>query len=478
MLAHRDGSCVPVEVTTARTIWQGKQVELAIVRDITDRKKAEDEIQQLAYYDTLTGLPNRSLLQDRLGQSIVQAVRDNRKVAIMCLDLDRFKSINDTLGHVAGDSLLATVAERLTECVWETDTVARIGGDEFVIIISAIEHAEDLNKIAEKILAAISKPLALNGQEIFITASIGIAIYPEDGTDVQGLLKNADLAMYKAKDQGRDTFQYFSQEMNVQTLEHLILENSLRRALERNEFVIFYQPQMDLKSGRLVGMEALIRWQHPDLGLLPPSRFIPMAEETGLILPIGEWALQTACAKNRAWMDAGFMPLRVAVNLCGIQFRQKKFIELIEAVLKKTGLAPSQLELELTESMLMSKAEESTTVLHKLKEMGVSLAIDDFGTGYSSLSYLKNFPINRVKIDRSFIRDVPNNPDDTAIVSAIIAMAHNLNLKVTAEGVENHSQLEFLSTRNCNEIQGYLLSSPLPEAEFTRFLRGGMMIQE
>lgn len=229
MLAHRDGSCVPVEVTTARTIWQGKQVELAIVRDITDRKKAEDEIQQLAYYDTLTGLPNRSLLQDRLGQSIVQAVRDNRKVAIMCLDLDRFKSINDTLGHVAGDSLLATVAERLTECVWETDTVARIGGDEFVIIISAIEHAEDLNKIAEKILAAISKPLALNGQEIFITASIGIAIYPEDGTDVQGLLKNADLAMYKAKDQGRDTFQYFSQEMNVQTLEHLILENSLRR---------------------------------------------------------------------------------------------------------------------------------------------------------------------------------------------------------------------------------------------------------
>ncbi|WP_243373022.1 EAL domain-containing protein [Geotalea sp. SG265] len=472
MLAHKDGSCIPVEVTTARTLWQGKQAELAIVRDITDRKKAAVEIQQLAYYDTLTGLPNRSLLHDRINQSIVQAVRCNRKVGILFLDLDRFKGINDTLGHLAGDGLLAAVAERLMGCIRETDTVARIGGDEFVIIIPALEHTEDLSKVAEKILAVISKPLDLKGKEIFITASMGIAVYPDDGNDVYGLLKNADFAMYQAKDQGKNAFQYYSQELNAQALEHLMLESDLRRALERNEFVIYYQPQMDLNIGRVVGMEALLRWQHPDLGLLPPSRFISLAEETGLILPIGEWALETACAKARKLLDMGLTQLRVAVNFSGSQFRQKRFVEMVEAVLQKTGLTPLQLELELTESMIMSNAEENTNVLRKLKEMGVSLAIDDFGTGYSSLSYLKHFPIDRVKIDQMFIRDVPDSADDSAIVSAIIAMAHNLNLKVTAEGVENMNQLEFLCSRNCNEIQGYVLSAPLSEVELTRFLWG------
>ncbi len=445
-------------------------------RDITDRKRAEEEIQQLAYYDSLTGLPNRVLLHDRLSQATALANRDGRHVAVLFLDLDRFKWVNDTLGHVIGDQLLKSVADRISATVRECDTVSRLGGDEFIVVLSAFDHDEDISRVAEKILTAVSGAILLDNREIYTTVSIGIAIFPNDGADNNILMKNADIAMYQAKEQGRNNFQYFSQEMNVKTLEHLLLETSLRRALEREELFLVYQPQMDLQSGMVVGMEALLRWQHPDLGIIAPATFIPVAEETGLIIPIGEWVIRTACLQNRAWQRSGYMPLRVAVNISGCQFRQLNFTEMVAGILAETGTDAALLELELTESILMTNAAATVTLLHRLKAMGVSLSIDDFGTGYSSLSYLKHFPINRVKIDRSFVRDISSNPDDAAIAAAIIAMSHSLNLKVTAEGVELQEQLEFLASRSCDEIQGFLLSAPLSVAEFTNFLNGAMMI--
>jgi len=445
-------------------------------RDITDRKKAEEEIQQLAYYDTLTKLPNRALLHDRMSQAIALANRNSLFMGVLFLDLDRFKGINDTLGHVAGDRLLKAVAERLSSSVRETDTVSRLGGDEFIVVLSSLSHEEDIAKAAEKILAVISGAIMIDNREIFTTASIGIAVFPNDGSDINILLKNADIAMYQAKDQGRNNFQFFSRDMNVKALEHLMLETSLRRALEREELFLVYQPQLNLKSGEVVGMEALMRWRHPDLGVLLPAKFIPLAEETGLIIPIGKWALRTACAQNKSWQESGYLPLRIAVNISGGQFRQQNFVEMVAAILKETGLAAAQLELELTESMVMTNAAATVTLLRDLKAMGVSLSIDDFGTGYSSLSYLKHFPIDRVKIDRSFVRDITRNPDDAAIAAAIIAMSHSLNLKVTAEGVEHQDQLEFLSSRGCDEIQGFLLTSPLSTEELARFLNRAMII--
>ncbi|HEY6009205.1 MAG TPA: EAL domain-containing protein [Geobacteraceae bacterium] len=445
-------------------------------RDITDRKRAEDEIQQLAYYDTLTRLPNRALLYDRLSQAIAQAGREGRHVGVLVLDLDRFKGVNDTLGHVAGDRLLDAVAQRLAGCTQDGDTVARIGGDEFVVVLSAFSHEDDIAMAAENILALLALPVPLDKQEIFTSASIGIAVYPRDGSDVSGLLKNADIAMYQAKDQGRNNFRFFSREMNVKALEYMMLETSLRRALEREEFFLVYQPQVDLQTWRLVGMEALLRWRHPELGVLLPARFIPLAEETGLILAIGEWVLRTACVRNKAWQDAGFMPLRMAVNLSGRQLMQPGFGGKVAAILRETGLPPACLELELTESTLMTRAEENIASLGELKKMGVQLAIDDFGTGYSSLSYLKHFPIDRVKIDRAFVRDITSNADDAAIAGAIIAMSHSLNLKVTAEGVEHVEQLQFLAARQCDEIQGYLVTIPLGEEEIVPLLCGAQNI--
>jgi diguanylate cyclase (GGDEF)-like protein/PAS domain S-box-containing protein len=478
VLCRKDGTAVPVEVTSALTVWQDKPAELVIVRDISDRKKAEEEIQQLAYYDTLTALPNRTLLRDRLSQSIAQAHRDTKHVGILFLDLDRFKSVNDTLGHLVGDKLLKSVATRLTACTRESDTVSRLGGDEFVIILSAIAHVEDMTKMAEQILESLSVPIKLDGQEIFTTASIGIAVFPHDSNDRDELLKQADIAMYQAKEQGRNNFQYYSPEMNVQALERLMLETSMRRALERDEFHLLFQPQMEVATGRIIGMEALIRWHHPDLGLLSPAKFIPLAEETGQIVQIGEWVLRKACSVNKGLQDSGCLPLRVAVNISASQFRQQNFVPLVAEVLADTGLHPSFLELEVTESALMSNAAENIAVLRSLKNMQINLAIDDFGTGYSSLSYLKNFPIDRVKIDRSFIRDITSNTEDAAIASAIIAMAHSLNLKVTAEGVEHLKQLEFLAMRNCDEMQGYFLAVPLPESDLAYFLRRDPVITE
>ncbi|MFA7059751.1 MAG: EAL domain-containing protein [Pedobacter sp.] len=444
------------------------------ILDITARIKAESEIQQLINYDTLTGLPNRNLLHDRLKLSIAQGIREHHLVGVLILDLDRFKGINDTLGHLAGDQLLMTISKRLSACIRESDTLARLGGDEFVIILNNAGSEEGITAVSKKILALVSEPIYIDGHEIYITGSIGISVYPMNGEDGQTLLKHADLAMYQAKELDRNNFQFFSREMNVKVLERMILENSMRKALEREEFFLVYQPQIDVRSGKIVGMEALLRWNHPDMGLLAPDRFIYLAEETGLIIPIGEWVLQTACRQNKAWQDEGLPPVKIAVNLSGKQFDQQTLDEAIAAILMETGLDPKWLEIEITESAVMKNAEISIGILRKLKDMGITLAIDDFGTGYSSLSYLKHFPISRLKIDRSFVRDIITNPDDAAIAEIIIAMAQTLKLDVIAEGVETRDQMEFLSFNNCVEMQGYLFSRPVMAEQFAQFLRVGL----
>ncbi len=471
---RRDGTSYPVEVSSRLVEFSGKQAMLAMARNITERKQAEYEIQQLAYYDTLTGLPNRALFRDRLNQALAQASRDSRQVGVLFLDLDRFKEVNDTLGHSTGDELLKAVAGRLENCMRRSDTVSRLGGDEFVLSLSSMTLDEDIATIAQKIQNALAEPLLIDGQELFSTCSIGIAIYPTDGEDVDTLLKNADIAMYQAKEQGRNNYQFFSRETNVKAVERLLLETSMRHALERNEFFLYYQPQVNLITGRIIGMEALLRWRHPDLGLLSPAKFIPLAEESGLIIPIGEWVLRAACARTKAWQDAGGLPLRVAVNLSGYQFRQSNLVEMVEEVLGETGLDPRCLELELTESAIMDSPERAAMTLRRLKELGLSLAIDDFGTGYSSLSHLKQFPLDRLKIAQFFVRDITTNPDDAAIAEAIIAMAHSLKLQVIAEGVEQRDQMDFLLSRGCEEMQGFCFSRPVSEETFTEMLSAGI----
>lgn len=441
--------------------------------DVTERTKAEQEIHQLANYDILTGLPNRNLLHDRLQQAIIQAARSQNSVGILFLDLDRFKGINDSLGHRAGDQLLRTVAERLRVCVRESDTLARIGGDEFVIILSMVSDEDGISSAAAKVLGIISEPLVIEGQELYLTASIGIAVYPNDGIDMQTLLKHADLAMYQAKDMDRNNFQFFSSDLNVKVMERMVLENSLRKALDRNEFQLYYQPQIDVQTGAVVGFEALLRWLHPELGMISPDKFIPLAEETGLILSIGEWVIRTACKQIKAWQESGLPPARMAVNLSGRQFRSR-LDDVVAAILLETGLDARWLELELTESILMRNAAENLQLLQALAAMGCSLSIDDFGTGYSSLSYLKHFPLGRLKIDRSFVRDITTNPDDMAIAKIIIDMAHNLKLQVTAEGVEDHEQLALLKSYGCDEMQGFLFSKPVPADKAAQLLRDGI----
>jgi len=442
-------------------------------RDITQRKQAEETIRHLAYYDPLTKLPNRTLLNDRLAVELAQAHRTQQMLALVFLDLDRFKTINDTLGHTVGDRLLQGVTQRLTSCLREGDTIARLGGDEFMFLLPGIAHAEDAAKVAQRILEVLNPSFHLEGHEFHITASIGIVLYPTDGEDTKTLLKNADVAMYRAKDRGRNTYQFYTPAMNAAALERLILENSLRRGLEREEFVVYYQPQVNLYTGQIVGAEALVRWQHPELGLVPPMKFIPLAEETGLIIPLGEWVLRTACAQNKAWQEAGFPPLRIAVNLSAHIFKHKDVVKTIVRILKETGLDPDYLDLELTEGAVMENAETTITMLRELKEMGMHISIDDFGTGYSSLSYLKRFPIDILKIDQSFVRDIITDPDDAAIARLIITMAHTLKLKVIAEGVETEEQLLFLRSHECDEMQGYYFSRPVPAEAFTQLLREG-----
>ena len=451
--------------------------------DVTERKLSEERLQFLAHHDALTGLPNRTLFLEHLRLALITAVRHQRLVAVLFLDLDRFKLINDTLGHATGDLVLKSVAERLTACLRRSDTVARLrnrndtvarlGGDEFTLLLTDIAQTADVPIIVQRILNAFIPPFVIEGQELFVTPSIGISLYPNDGDNAEKLLRNADTALYRAKEQGRNNYQFYLPEMNAKVSERLTMENNLRKALEREELLLHYQPQVDLNTGQIIGMEALVRWHHPDSGLVSPAKFIPLAEETGLIISLGEWVLRTACAQNKAWQASGLSPIRVGVNLSGRQFQQKGLIETVSRALRETGLSAEYLELELTESILMQKVETITSALSELDAMGIQISIDDFGTGYSSLSYLKRFPISKLKVDRSFVNDITTDPDDAAITAAIITMAHSLKLKVVAEGVETPAQLAFLRSLKCDGMQGYLFSRPLASKEATELLKTG-----
>jgi diguanylate cyclase (GGDEF)-like protein/PAS domain S-box-containing protein len=441
-----------------------------IAEDITARKEGEERLLHLAHYDTLTGLPNRTLFYDRLEQSLAHSRREGRAAAVIFIDLDHFKLVNDTLGHAAGDHLLQQAARRLKETLRTGDTVGRLGGDEFAVILSDLASADDAGLVTQKLTRVLERPFDVDGQEMFVTASLGITLFPSDGEDPATLLKNADAAMYRAKELGRNNCQLYRSEMNARSRERMSLAGSLRRALERNEFLLHYQPQVELQTGRIIGIEALIRWQHPEMGMVSPAKFIPVAEETGLIVPIGNWVLHTACAQNKAFHHAGLPAMTVAVNLSARQFRQKGLVKSVRAILEATGLDPRYLELEITESMVMHNAEEVITTLSELEGMRLQLSVDDFGTGYSSLNYLKRFPVHRLKIDQSFVRDIGTDPDDTAIVQSIIALGHSLNLKVIAEGVETAGQLAFLENARCDEAQGYYFSRPAPPDEIKQFI--------
>ncbi len=444
---------------------------LVSIVDMTERRVAEEKIEQLAFYDILTGLPNRRMLQDRLRQSLALAEREGHQVAVLYLDLDRFKEINDALGHSTGDQLLKAVAECLSDQLRRADTIARLGGDEFVILLPSINGQEGAAQTARKVLSALAAPFSLGSRQVYTGTSIGIALYPADGSSAEELLKHADIAMYHAKGEGRGNFQFFSQEINRRIEEILLLENSMRRALDQGEYFLKYQPQVDMASGRMTGVEALVRWAHPDLGLIGPERFIPQAEENGLIIPLGEWVLRTACAQVLAWQAQGAKGLRASVNVSGYQFRQPDFIDTIDRVLLETGLAPADLEIELTESAIMDKSFDTIMALTDLKVRGIRLAIDDFGTGYSSLSYLKHFPIDRIKIDRSFVHDIVEGGDGATISEAIIGMGNNLKIQVFAEGVETRRQAEFLMARKCLEAQGFYFAPPLSVEFLTEALR-------
>jgi diguanylate cyclase (GGDEF)-like protein/PAS domain S-box-containing protein len=446
---------------------------VGIFSDITERKESADRIEFLASHDSLTALPNRLLMNDLVRQSVAAARRKGSMLALLFLDLDRFKTINDSLGHSIGDDLLQHVAVRLTDSVREGDTVARLGGDEFLIMLPELSRSQDAAVVAEKIVAAMRAHIVIEEHELGITASIGISVYPHDGADVSALIKNADAAMYHAKERGRNNYQFFTPDMNARAFEALSMEMSLRGALERDEFTLHYQPQVQTDTGLLIGAEALIRWQHRDLGSVPPSRFIPIAEEHGLIVPIGEWVLRVACRQVRQWLDEGLPAVPVAVNMSAVQFRQSDLAARVAAILEESGVAPRYLELELTESILMRDAEQAIAVLLELSNMGVSLSIDDFGTGYSSLSYLRRFPIHKLKIDQSFVSDIPENLDAAAIATAIIGMGRSLKLRVVAEGVETEQQLTFLRGQQCDELQGYYIGRPMETDRFSALLRKG-----
>ncbi len=475
---RKDGSTYPVEVQLQLSRSEHPPVFVAVVQDITERKRTEERLSYLAYYDSLTSLPNRQLLNERLSWAMTEADSRDRLVAVMFLDLDRFKTINDTLGHDVGDALLKSVAERLKACVRPGDTISRLGGDEFTIVLASVAHVDDVARVAQKILDQFVAPFRIAGRDLFASPSIGITLYPFDDNNTESLLKNADTAMYHAKSLGRNNFQFYTAELNARAARQLELETGMRRALEREEFVLYYQPLVDIQTGDIVGMEALLRWQHPQYGLVPPMEFIPLAEETGLIVPIGEWVLRTACAQIKAWHATGFPALHAAVNLSSKQLQQKNFAEVVKRIIRETGLDPRYLDLELTESLLMQDMEAAETILKELKAMGVMFSLDDFGTGYSSLSYLKRFPIDFLKIDRSFIKDITHDRYGAGIVRAIIVMAHTLGIKVIAEGVETHEQLGFLREQGCSISQGYFCSKPLPVNDFTRLLREWRGIRE
>lgn len=444
-------------------------------RDVTERLQTESKIRYQASHDLLTGLPNRMFFNERLASALAYAIRHHQPLAVMFLDLDRFKLINDSLGHAAGDQLLQEVARRLRRCLRKHDVVARWAGDEFTLLLTNISSVEDAVAIAQKILAAMRPDFELEGHTLHVSGSLGIAIYPNDGDDAETLLKNADAALYRAKDSGRNGYHLYTSALNSETSEWLALESHLHRALERQEFVIYYQPQINVITGEITQMEALLRWQHPEMGLVSPGKFIPLAEENGLIIPIGEWVLRTACAQNCEWQALGLPPIRVAVNLSARQLRQPNLVQLIARVLQDTKLASRYLELEITETTVMKNVELTKNILYELHQMGVSMAMDDFGTGYSSLGSLKKFPFNTLKIDQSFVRDLTTDPNDKAIVAAIIAMGRVLNLKLVAEGVETKVQEHSLLSLDCEEMQGYLFSPPLASDEATLLLEGQLL---
>jgi diguanylate cyclase (GGDEF)-like protein len=435
---------------------------------------AKAQLEHLAHHDTLTGLPNRMLLQDRLSHAIELASRQGRQFAMLFMDLDRFKHINDSLGHSVGDQLLRSVAIRLMHCARQSDTISRQGGDEFVVLLSHIKRAEDAAITAQKILAALTAPHLIGELKLQVSVSIGISVYPNDGRDAETLIKNADSAMYHAKENGRNNYKFFEQEMNVRAVRRQSIEASLRGALDRQELVLHYQPKINLHSNMIVGVEALIRWQHPERGLTLPRHFLSIAEDCGLILPIGRWVLREACLQAQAWAQAGLPRLTVAVNTSGLEFNAPDFLKSIRATLKDTCLEPHYLEFELTESVLMRDAEFANSLLHALRELGVKVAIDDFGTGYSSLSYLRQFPIDTLKIDKSFVNRIASSVDDATIVSAVINMARSLKLRVIAEGVETTEQCAFLLAQDCDEGQGYYFGHPMPARTLATLLQNGM----
>jgi diguanylate cyclase (GGDEF)-like protein/PAS domain S-box-containing protein len=468
----RDSTELPVEVSLSAVKLKGRWHGVGIIRDVTERKRIEAEIEHMAYHDSLTGLPNRLLLNDRLNQAIAHAGRSGHMTAVLIFDLDNFKSVNDTLGHPAGDRLLKKVVDRIGKQLRKSDTIARMGGDEFIVVLSEILVPEDAAHTARNFLAVFSEPFEIDQQEIYTSASVGISLYPIDGETTETLLKNADIAMYHAKKHGRNSFHYYTEEINRRTEERLLLENELRHAVARSEFILHYQPWIDLGTGVIGGVEALIRWVHPQRGLIAPGRFIPIAEETGLIVPIGEWVVKSACQYLRGLHRAGFNWLTMSVNVSGKQLRSPNLIGLIGFVLAESDVAPGFLEVELTESSVMENVEDSRHYMEALKMIGVRLALDDFGTGYSSLSHLKRFPLDRLKIDRSFVRDCPANVDDVAIARAIIALARTLNLQVTAEGVETLEQADFLIREGCNAIQGNIVARPIPGSNLMSLLIG------
>lgn len=476
ILVRRDGSEIPIEDSVAPIHdREGSATGAVIVfRDVSVARAMALEMTHSAQHDFLTGMPNRMLLNDRVNQAIAWAQRNSKKVAVLFLDLDGFKHINDSLGHPTGDKLLQSVAKRLVDCVRGSDTVSRQGGDEFVVLLSEVGLSEDAAITARRMLQTVAEAHSIDQHDLHVTTSIGVSVFPDDGSDAETLIKNADTAMYQAKENGRQSYQFFKPAMNVRAVERQSIEESLRRALEREEFLVHYQPKVKLSTGQISGAEALIRWKHPVRGLVPPGDFIPIAEDCGLIVPIGNWVLREACKQARAWANQGLPVITMAVNISAMEFRDEDFLDGIFRALRETGLEPKLLELELTESVLMKRAESTQSILKILRASGIQLAVDDFGTGYSSLSYLRKFPIDALKIDQSFIRQITTAPDETTIVTAVISMGRSLKLRVVAEGVETLEELAFLQARHCDEAQGYYFSRPVLPEQFAKLLESGV----
>ena len=476
VLIRRDGGESPIEDSAAPIHDRYGQVTGAVIvfHDVSAARAMTLSMSYLAQHDSLTDLPNRALLNDRLTEALSLAHRYHRQLAVLYLDVDRFKHINDSLGHMIGDRLLQSIAQRLLGCVRESDTVSRQGGDEFVILLSEVAHARDATVCADKILDALRAPHKIDRHEVHVTTSIGIVTYPDDGLDADALMEHADFAMYHAKENGRDNRQFFKRDMNIRALERQSLENGLRHALQRDKFSLYYQPKLDLQTGTIVGVEALIRWIHPEFGLVSPADFIPIAEESGLIVPIGRWVLAEACHQAQAWQDIGLTPIRIGINISAVELRSGDFVRFMSHLITTTGLDPRFLELELTETFLTQDSTSTSAVLHALRAVGLHIALDDFGTGYSSLNHLKRFPIDTLKIDRSFVHGIASNSDDASIVAAVISMGRHLHMRVVAEGVETPEQLAFLQHHECPFGQGYYFSRPVAARECTQLLRRGI----